>query len=182
MKDWKKAVLWTLVGFCMISAVASVFSIISLIQMLTLDLTSRNINEEARQVYLGLTSAELVCAIACISFIVVTAVFFAKKREGDKKKLTFGFLIATVVISAALIVFAFFTLFVFKHKKFGVFGSWSNGSVSSTHFVYYQTYLSAMLSTFLPLLIAGGIILGYLIYGAKKQKSAEVAAETEEEA
>lgn len=176
MKDWKKAVLWALVGFCMISAVVGVFNIVSFLQMETLDITTLYV-EETRPFYLSVTSISLLCAMTCIAFVIVTVVFFAKNAEGAKKKLINGFLIAVVTASAFFIVFAFCTQFVLSVEDFNAFNEYNEMYYSD--FVNYQSYLSAMLSTFLPLLIAGGILLGYMRY-LFKTKNSEATEKAEE--
>ncbi|MDE7439262.1 MAG: hypothetical protein K2N23_01960 [Clostridia bacterium] len=178
MKDWKKAVIWALVGFCLIIVVMGIFELSSFLQMALTRNSSIGIGKNVRNFYTYVTISALVCAV-CVALIVVMAVFFAKNNERDTCKLILAFLIIALVISLFFVVFSFCTLSIFKGKEFHSFNSYEE--IYYDNFIYYQTYLSAMLSTFVPLLIAGGLVLGYLIYGLKSKKSEEISDKAEED-
>ena len=170
MKDWKKSVLWTLVGFCAISVIIGIFNLFSFLQTESTDITSIGIEKTARDFYIGITVAAIACTVVAVALIVTTVIYFAKNKECDKRKFIFNSMITIIVVSAVFVVFAFCTQYVLKADTFEAFGD-ESGRFYYNDYYHYQTYLSAMLSTFLPLLIAGGIIFGYLIYSKKAQNS-----------
>lgn len=62
-------------------------------------------------------------------------------------------------------MYAFLTPTILKISIFKAYNSY--GELYYAIYAHYETYLSAALSTFVPLLIAAGILLGYWLYTKK---------------
>ena len=175
MKDVKKTVLWVLVGFCMISVIAGLFSLFAFLQMATMDIDSIGLGKAEEKFFTASTAVAVVCAVACVAFIIYTAIQFLKNNQPEKSKLVSAFLIVTIILSAVFIVYPFLTPSIFKLDndtfmayKTDFFTGKTDILYYST-FLHYQTYLSAILSTFIPLLISSGLILGTVICRKKFQ-------------
>ncbi|MCH5155121.1 MAG: hypothetical protein J1F69_00795 [Clostridiales bacterium] len=170
MKDWKKAVLCSLVGFCLISAIVGLFGLITFLQMSTTKIFSLRIADEERTLFVVTSVLSLVFAIGCIVLIAIVIMFFVKGKQ-----LQF-FKIVRILLAVISAVSVFFTIFAFCLPSILNIILKSNVDyilefdLEYTSFVHYQSCLSAILSTFIPLLIADGIIIGYLIYTKVKQK------------
>ncbi|MCH5154255.1 MAG: hypothetical protein J1F71_03490 [Clostridiales bacterium] len=166
MKDWKKAVLWTLVGFCMISVIVSIFGLVAFLQMAATEISSIFIVESERSLFVISGALAVVFAVVCVVLIAVVIMFIAKGKQLHSLKLMIVFLVVTFVISLFFTIFAFCTVPILEKDNINLYRYtvFFYGT-----FVHCQSYLSAVLSTFVPLMIADGILLGYLIH-TKKQK------------
>ena len=174
MKDVKKTVLWVLVGFCMISVLVGIFNLIAFLQMVTNNIYSLSSADGKEEIfYTASTIVAMLCAILSVAFVFIASMKFLKNGGSEKPKFILGLLIAALAISVLLIVYSFLTLTIIKVGD-GVLCELYEGYLDYAIFVHYQTYLSAALSTFIPLFVAAGLVLGNVICRMKFQKPEEV--------
>ena len=174
MKDVKRTVLWVLVGFCVISAFFGIFNLFASLQMLTTKISQLGIWGNGKTCLMGSTIAALVCAILCLVAVVLATVFFIKSKHSKMNVLILILIIATAVISVFFTVYPFLIPTILKAIDDKHNPLYYEGTLSYSIFVHYQTYLSAALSTFLPMLVSSGLVLGNVICRAKFQKQDEV--------
>lgn len=170
MKDIKRTVLWVLVGVCMISVLVGIFNLIAFLQMSTTKITQVGIDEAESTFFMANTLAAILCTIAGVAFVFVAIMKFLKNSVNEKPNLILGLLIAALAICVVFIVYSFIMPAILKagNDTFDSFNSYDKIYYST--FLHYQTYLSAVLSAFLPLFIAAGLVLGNVICRIKFQK------------
>lgn len=180
MQDVKKTVLWVLVGFCMISVLVGIFNLIAFLQMSTTKISQISLEDAESTFFMANTLAAILCAILCVVLVLIASMKFLKNGVSAKPKFILGLLIVALVICVLFIVYPFLTPTILKAGN-DTFDSFSgSGYFFYGTFSYYQSYLSATLSTFIPLFIATGLVLGNVICRIKFQKPAE-AEHTEPE-
>lgn len=168
MKDWKKAVLWVLVGYCIISVAAGIFGIISFVQMAELHISNLGMSDAARTIFADNSAWALALSIVCVVLIAIAIALSAKCKNAKYTIPIIAILIAIFAISLFFVIYSYCTLPALEDATSN--RNAKDTTFAYTTFVHYQTYLSAMLSTFLPLLIADGLILAYIIYTTVQQK------------
>ena len=181
MKDVKRTVLWVLVGFCMISVVMGIFNQFAFLQIVTTDISSLSTAGGKEENFFAIsTISSIVCTLLGVAFVFVAFKKFLKDEKTGNLKCVFGFLIAALAISLIFIVYSFLTLTILKAGSDALETCTGDGYLYYSAFVHYQTYLSATLSTFIPLFISAGLILGNAVCRIKFQKP-EVAENAEPE-
>lgn len=191
MKNVKKAVFWVLIGFCIISVISSLLSLFSFLQMTTFKIKNLEISDTMRSFFKNNTITALILGIVGVVLVAVLGVLLTIDK-GDKitKYIIAAILIVAIIsISIYFIVHAFYTPSIFKgdNDKFESFDKTFNKNENTytwwfkyPSFVNYQSYLSAVVSTFLPLLIIAGLMAGSLICKIIPKKPAvEEQAEAE---
>ena len=169
MKDVKRTVLWVLVGFCMISVLAGVFNLIAFLQMVTNNISSLSTAGDKEEIFFtASTIAAILCAIISIAFVFVAIMKLLNNSGSEKSKFIFGLLIAALAICVLFIAYSFLTLTILKAGN-DVFEVVYNDYLNYSAFVHYQSYLSAALSTFIPLFIAAALVLGNVVCRMKFQ-------------
>lgn len=189
MKDWKKAALWVLVGFCLVSVIGSIFSLGAFLQMESTEIENFLVRDELKDFFIDITTWTLVGAIVCVALIVVATIYSAKSKNLKLLILVLVTLIVTFVISIFFIVFSYCILPYLKlyNETFRAFYGSTSPYPSKIYYMYYrafyhyESYLSTAVSVFLPLLIASGLIFGYLIYKAKQQQREKISEQTNTE-
>ena len=183
MKDWIKTVIWVLVGFCMISVAAGIFNIAAFLQMIQLKIYNFGINDDARTLFTVNSTFALLLSIACVAITVVVIILSAKSDGAKYVKPLIVLMIIVFAISLFFLIYSYGTLPILEGntKNFtgSVYDSNKNQSFIYNVFVHYQTYLSSLLSTFLPLMIADGLLCGYLICIIKQRKRDKLSQPTE---
>lgn len=173
MKDVKRTVLWVLVGFCIISVLVGIFNLFAFLQMSTTKITQVGIDEEESTFFMANTLAAILCAILCVALVFVAIMKVLKNGGSEKPKFILGILIAALVISVLFVVYPFLTPTILKagNDTFDSFNDY--GYFYYSTFAHYQSYLSAALSTFIPLFIAAGLVFGNVICRINFQKPEE---------
>ena len=169
MKDWVKTTIWVVICFCLVSAFIGIFELFSFLQLAGQRVQNIGIGNETRTYFTANTAVDIVCAVASITMIVVTAIVIAK--GGKNKKLIIVLLAVVLATSVLLAVFPFFTIEILKNREFAAVRY--DGMIYYAEFTHYQAFLSATLSTFLPIMISAGAILGYYLFNAKKQEATQ---------
>ena len=182
MKDWKKAVLWVLVGFCLVSVIGSIFSLGAYLQTVSIGVDNLQNNDKTTSFFIDITTWTLVSTIICFALIVVATIYSAKSKKLKLLKLVLVALGITFVISIFFIVFSYCipAYLKFYNRTFVAF-CMNNNTVNYMYysvFFHYQSYLSTAVSIFLPILIAGGLIFGYLLCKAKQLKQENISEQT----
>lgn len=169
MKDVKRTVLWVLVGFCMISVLISLFNLFAFLQMETTKINQISIDDAESTFFTVSTIAAIICAIVGVALVGLATIQFLKHNKPEKSQSVLVLLIAALVICIIFVVYAFLTPTILKagNDTFDSFGS--DGYFYYGSFTHYQSYLSATLSTFVPLFIAAGLVLGNVICRVKFQ-------------
>lgn len=182
MKDWKKAVLWVVVGFCLVSVIGSIFSLGAYLQMESIKIENLQLTDEARKFFTELTTWTLVCSIVCFALIVTATIYSATSKKLKLLGFILAVLIIIFVISVFFIVFSYCVLpyLEFYVKRLGAFNN-DKSKMYYSAFYHYESYLSTTVSAFMPILIAGGLIFGYLICKAKQQKREKISEQTNTE-
>ena len=175
MKNWVKTVIWAVVGFCLVSALAGIFELFAFLQVAGQRIQNIGIDTITREYFTDNTIAAAVCAIVSVAMIVITVITMTKGSKN--KKLVVALFALVLAISVFFIVFPFFTMEILKDEKFNAVRD--DGMMYYPEYTHYQAYLSSTLSTFLPLLIAAGAGLGYYLFNVKRQNTAQcTTAET----
>lgn len=178
MKDVKRTVLWVLVGFCMILVLVGIFNLIAFLPMVTNNISAlSDAGGKEETLFTASAIVTILGAILSVAFVFVASMKFLKNGVGEKSKFILGLLIAALVLCVLFIVYPFLTLTIIKVGD-DVFYELFGGYLDYGTFVHYQTYLSAALSTFIPLFIAAALILGNVICRLKFQNP-EVTKHTE---
>lgn len=170
MKDVKKTVLWVLVGFCMISVVVGLFNLFEFLQMATIKIGSISLGKNEAKFFKGNAVATVILAVLAVALVAASFTLFLKHKKCEKSKAVLVLLIVALVICLFFIVYSFCVPTILKNgnSKYNSYNVY--GDLYYASFVHYQTYLAAALSTFIPLFIAAGLILGNVICRAKFQK------------
>ena len=176
MKDWAKTVIWFVICFCMISALAGIFELFAFLQQCGIQLKDMFINDKTRALFNTITPVTLVCAVAAIAMIVITVIILVK--NGKNKKLIVPLLVVVLAVSIFFTAFPYLTVEILKNPQYDNFNS--DKRFYYPEFTHSQQYLSATLSVFLPLLIAASTMLGYHLYNVKIQKSVQSTPNTVE--
>ena len=171
MKDWVKTVIWVLIGFCLISAFVGIFELFAFLQTCSHQVRNLEINDKTKTLLIVATAVSIVGAVASVAIIAVTIKTIVK--DVKNKKRIVARLVAVLVVSILLIVLSFLSLELLRIEAFGAVSGWN--SMYYEEFSHCQLYLSAALSTFLPLLVAAGTELGYYLFNLKKQKAEQTA-------
>lgn len=182
MKDWKKAVLWVVVGFCLVSVLGSIFSLGAFLQMASINIYNLSIGNKLKSFFIDVTTWTLVGAVVSVALIVTATIYSATSKKLKLLGLILAVLIITFVISIFFIVFSYCILpyIDYYNNRYYAFSS-SYHQMYYESFFHFQSYLSATVSLFFPMLIAGGLIFGYLICKAKQQKREKIVETTDTE-
>ena len=183
MKDWKKVVLGSAVAVCLISTIIGIFSLVGVVQMAFL-----KIRVSGAGVFVGdvfqrdiqtiSTCALIICA-ACVAVLVLCGVFLFW-RDNAKPRMKKAATVLIIVI-AAIAVASIIASFCMS-ERFSPFNMYYPDDVDYNDFVFYQSYLSAALTAFVPLLI-GAVLLICCRFckGKKHEEKPNVNAEEEVE-
>ena len=173
MKDWVKTTLWVIIGFCMVSALAGIFQLFAFLQVSGQRVQGLWISDETMSFFTVNTAVTVACAVAAVALIVFVIVELAKGSRN--KKLIIAILAVVLVIAIFFAVYPFMTMEMLKNEKYESFRD--DGAMYTEDYSHCESFLSAALSTFLPILISAGTALGYFLFNAKKPNA--TATETE---
>ena len=171
MKDWKKAVLGSAIAFCLILAILGIFSLVGVVQMTVLKIRVRNVGEFVDETFQREIQIASFCALALCVVCVITLVFCAVGlfwSENTRLSIKRAAMVCTIVIAVVSVAFIITALCL--RNKIPPYNDSYPDSIEYNDFLYHQSLLSAVFSSFVPLLIGVVLLLGYLFCKSKKHE------------